>query len=143
MDGREEEREEEKLQARVRWTIILVAAAVVVFVLCRTYAVRPIAIYNIQGAAADSTSSPASQTASPFSSVGEKEVLVEKSIDLNTASEEELEKLPGIGPVLAERIISYRRENGGFLDIEELMDVDGIGEKLFQKVQDFITVSND
>lgn len=69
-----------------------------------------------------------------------KEVLVEKSIDINNASEEELDALPGIGPALAKRIISYREENNGFWDIEELLEVSGIGEKIFAKIEPYVFV---
>ena len=58
-----------------------------------------------------------------------EEVLVEKSVDINQASLEELDRLPGIGPALGQRIIDYREQNNGFYDVQELMDVSGIGEK--------------
>jgi comEA protein len=56
-------------------------------------------------------------------------------VDLNTAGEEELCALPGIGPVLARRILDYRAESGGFYSPEDLMKVKGIGEKKFAKVK--------
>ncbi len=71
---------------------------------------------------------------------GAEEVLVEKSIDLNTADKEELERIPGIGPTLAERIIQYREETGRFVEIEELEKVEGIGEKIFMKTRDYVYV---
>ncbi len=71
----------------------------------------------------------------------EQDVLMEKSIDLNTATEEELDRLPGIGPVLAKRIVSYREENGDFLVVEELLDVKGIGEKTFERIQDYLVAN--
>ncbi len=61
-------------------------------------------------------------------------------INLNTALAEELETLPGIGEVLAGRIIAYREEVGGFRSVEEIMDVRGIGQAIFEGLEDFITV---
>lgn len=70
---------------------------------------------------------------------GPQEVLVEKSVNINTATLEELDKLPGVGPVIAQRIIDYREQNNGFYDVQELMDVSGIGEKTFAKLEPYIT----
>lgn len=69
-------------------------------------------------------------------------VLGEKSglISINSAGVEELDKLSGIGPALARRIIDYRVENGGFKDINELKLVSGIGDKLFDKIKDEIAL---
>jgi competence protein ComEA len=53
---------------------------------------------------------------------------------------EELDMLPGIGPVLAQRILDYRAEIGGFLSVEELLEVKGIGEKTLDKILEYITV---
>jgi competence protein ComEA len=61
-------------------------------------------------------------------------------ININTASAEELDKLSGIGPVLAKAIIDYRTENGPFKQIEDINDVKGIGDVLFEKIKDQITV---
>ena len=65
---------------------------------------------------------------------------VQTRINLNTAQAIELETLPGIGAVLAERIIRFREENGGFLSTEQLMDVEGIGEVKYQELKDLIYV---
>jgi len=61
-------------------------------------------------------------------------------ININMASRSELMDLPGIGTVLAERIVEYRLQNGAFSRIEELRNVSGIGEKRFDTIKDRITV---
>ena len=60
-------------------------------------------------------------------------------ININTADSQTLQEIPGIGPVTADKIISYRDTNGPFGSIEELTSVSGIGEKTFQKIKDRIT----
>jgi competence protein ComEA len=59
-------------------------------------------------------------------------------ININTADAAALESLPGIGPVIAQRIIDHRLANGPFTQIEEIMDVSGIGPATFEKVKDLI-----
>ena len=63
-------------------------------------------------------------------------------VDLNTATAEELDTLPGIGESLARRIIAYREANGPFGSIEEIMEVSGIGEAKFAELKDRVTVDN-
>lgn len=63
-----------------------------------------------------------------------------KIVNINTDSVEELEKLDGIGEKTAERIINYRRQNGDFEVIEDIMRVNGIGKKKFEAIKDFICV---
>lgn len=60
-------------------------------------------------------------------------------VDINTATAEELEALPGIGPVLAQRIVEYRAEHGPFASAEDLLEVKGIGEATLDKFRDRIT----
>jgi competence protein ComEA len=61
-------------------------------------------------------------------------------ININTAGAEELDKLPGVGPALAERIIQYRTENGPFSQAEDLQNVSGIGPKTYEKMSAQVTV---
>ena len=63
-------------------------------------------------------------------------------IDINTAEKEDLTRIKGIGDYLADEIIYYRNETGGFNNIEEIMNVNGIGEKIFAEIRDFIYVEN-
>lgn len=61
-------------------------------------------------------------------------------VNINTANQSELDRLPGIGPSLAERIIEYREENGNFKNIEDLQNVKGIGDAKFADIKDKVTV---
>lgn len=61
-------------------------------------------------------------------------------LNINTATVDELQTLEGIGPVLAQRIIDYRTENGSFASIADLANVNGIGEKRLDAIWDDITV---
>ena len=61
-------------------------------------------------------------------------------VNLNTASSAELETLPGVGAKMAARIIEYRQKKGPFKKVEELMNVQGIGEKNFLKLKPQLTV---
>lgn len=63
-------------------------------------------------------------------------------ININTATTEELDTLPGIGPALAQRIIDYREANGSFKSIEGIIGVSGIGEATLEKIRDLITVGD-
>jgi len=60
-------------------------------------------------------------------------------ININTASQSELQSLPGIGKVTAERIVAYRTENGPFKAIGGIVKVKGIGDKSFEKIRDLIS----
>ena len=62
-------------------------------------------------------------------------------IDLNSATKDELESLPGIGPVKARAIIEYRKAYGGLVAAEEIMEVRGIGQSTYDKIKDRITVN--
>ena len=64
-------------------------------------------------------------------------------VDINTADEELLQTLPGIGPALAERIVAYREANGGFRYLYELTNVKGIGSSTFEALQELITLGSE
>jgi len=63
------------------------------------------------------------------------------TVNLNTATADQLDSLPGVGPAMAARILEYRQKNGGFKKIEELMNIKGIGEKNFLKLKPLVTVT--
>lgn len=63
-----------------------------------------------------------------------------KPININTASVTELMQLPKVGQKTAERIVSFRKQHGGFRRIEEIMNVKGIGEKTFAKLKPHLTL---
>jgi len=62
-------------------------------------------------------------------------------IDVNRATEHDLERLPGIGPVLAQRIVEYRETRGSFQELEQLRRVRGIGEKTFARIRGLLVVA--
>jgi competence protein ComEA len=63
------------------------------------------------------------------------------AVDLNQATAKELESLPGIGAVLAERVIAYRNSVGRFRTVEDLREVAGIGSKKFDRLKPLVTVA--
>ena len=63
-----------------------------------------------------------------------------KLVNINTATQSELESLPGIGPSLAKKIMDFRQKNGAFKSTQDLMAVQGIGEKKFEQLKNLITV---
>ena len=64
----------------------------------------------------------------------------EKKVNLNTATKAQLENLPGIGTSTAQKIMDYRKEKGKFKTIEEIKEVNGIGESKFEKIKDLIEI---
>ena len=141
-------------ETKIRLVLFLAAAAITASVLIGLYASRPLQFYQVVVASSQAPVPAAGvPTAAPETAAsaseeemieeepsGPQEVLVEKSVNINTATLEELDRLPGVGPAIAQRIIDYRERNSGFYDIEELMDVSGIGEKTFAKLEPYITV---
>jgi competence protein ComEA len=64
-------------------------------------------------------------------------------ININTATAQQLTALPGVGEKLAARIVEYRQKQGGFKNVSELMNVQGLGEKNLAKIQPYLTTSGD
>lgn len=65
---------------------------------------------------------------------------VSDKININTATAAQLSLLPGIGEVLAGRIVEYREQHGSFASTEELKEVSGIGDKKWEAIRDYVTV---
>ncbi len=81
-----------------------------------------------------------STTVEPRASVVQTQESYSGLIDINTADSLLLQTLPGIGPELADRIVAYREQVGGFVAIEQIKDVPGIGEKRYESLKSLITV---
>ncbi|MBT3389738.1 MAG: competence protein ComE [Chloroflexi bacterium] len=89
---------------------------------------------------ASANNTPAVAESSPIIADPPQGESVAQIVNINTASQAELETLPGVGPVTAEKIIAYRQENGAFSIIEEIQNVSGIGPATFEKMKPLITV---
>jgi|UniRef100_A0A7V3PSW3 comEA protein len=76
---------------------------------------------------------------SPVELVNSESASPDTLIDINAATPEQLDALPGIGPALAQRIITYRQTHGGFKSINEIRNINGIGPKKFAAIKDLIT----
>jgi competence protein ComEA len=84
----------------------------------------------------------AQQKSSPAKSAEAKVTATPSApVNLNTATQAQLEALPGLGPKVAQRILEYRQKNGNFKKVEDLMNVKGIGEKSFLKLKPLVTVT--
>lgn len=84
----------------------------------------------------ESDSETSSQTSTRSSAT------LEGQININTATMAELEQLPGVGPAIAERIVSYRKDNP-FKQRNQIMRIKGIGEKTFAKIKDYLVVEGE
>ena len=102
----------------------------------------PAATSPVAEAASAAATHPAEE-APPETDVPETEVLETQPqwpLDINTATLEQLQTLPGIGPVLAQRILDYREAEGAFQSVGELIKVSGIGEKKLEAIWDLVTI---
>lgn len=95
------------------------------------------------------TGAPLPSETTPTGTIADSETLPEQTekpesglININTATEAELDELPGIGPVLAKAIVEYREAYGDFADVSELTLVSGIGEKKLEKLRNYATVGD-
>ena len=88
--------------------------------------------------------SPQMQTAPTTAGTAPTQTVLEETVsfpvNINTADADTLTALPGIGQVLAERILAYRQQNGSFRAVEEITKVEGIGEKKAEAILELITV---
>jgi competence protein ComEA len=79
------------------------------------------------GVAASAASAPTSGAGTPL-------------VNINTATESELEELPGVGPVTAQSILDFRAENGTFTAVDELLEISGIGDATLAKIAPYVTL---
>jgi comEA protein len=102
-------------------------------VLLMMLAVTAMAILPVAAATQAKAAAPANQAA------GKAATPAAALINLNTATQAQLESLPGVGPKAAQRILDYRKQNGSFKKVEDLMNVKGFGEKTFLKLKPLLT----
>jgi competence protein ComEA len=71
---------------------------------------------------------------------GDRRLTLGLALDLNTATSQDLEALPGIGPVMAQRLVQFRQAHGPFKELKDLLAVSGIGEQKLTKIKPYLTV---
>ena len=107
---------------------VLLLAALIGFYLYRNLTSTPLHIQKLHGAVSANGDGTAADTAT------------DHLLNVNTADLSQLSALPGIGPVLAQRIIDYRNANGDFRSPADLLNVSGIGEGTLEAILDLITM---
>lgn len=96
--------------------------------------------HELMPVSSDSRSEPSKPSVEKEKGLNHQAAHVPMLVDLNGSSRMELEALPGIGMVLADRIVSYRSTYGGFQRVGDLVNVSGIGEKRLKRLEPFVTV---
>lgn len=144
----------EMKRIKIEYLITAVSALVLVFLIGffagrNSFSPEDGTVIHLGSVSAESTEIPSVET-TVSDAAADKAVSVEAAdttaadvtfpIDLNEATAEQIELLPGIGPELAARIIEYRDTFGAFKTIEEIQNVSGIGEKRFESIKSMITV---
>ncbi|MCE9536749.1 MAG: helix-hairpin-helix domain-containing protein [Nitrospirae bacterium] len=95
------------------------------------------------GPAAAVSLAPATLSPDPPAMASEPRRSHQGLLDLNRATEQDFDALPGIGPKLAERIMAHRQSVGAFHSLDELRSVKGIGKKKFERIRPLVTVTPD
>lgn len=137
----------EKRQIQILTAVVLILFAVLV--VYTAFFATPIKLYEVTaehlGVSSDAAKHSATKAdASELYASDPNSTETEASkININTASVLDLTKLDGIGETTARKIIAYREEMGEFASIEEIMEVDGIGEKKFEAMREKISVTDD
>lgn len=136
-----------KVSEKLTKTEALLLALTLVFLICTgvVYALRMTGgqeadyVIRTEGVAPENAAAPETESGEE-TELPEPTPTAEAPLDINTATEAQLCLLPGIGEVLAGRIVAYREENGPFTEPAEIMNVSGIGEGIYGEIQDVITV---
>jgi len=133
--------EEKKIEIREQVGVILLASVLVMSGLLLIKQKDAPAIFTesaVSGATSSSSSTVEKPTTSSSQQVSNSKVST--VVNINKASLEELDTLPGVGPATAQKIVDYRTQNGDFKSVEGIMDVSGIGPSKYSQIQSLISI---